>query len=106
MVGYNVQSAVDTKHVRLRPWPRSRDGGRWPGYIWSARELPATMRDRPKQRPLGIIAQAAVIDIGGRILHALFPVTVLSDQNGDHSGRASLYFNNIWRRECQSILIE
>jgi hypothetical protein len=57
----------------------ARRRGRWSGCIWSARELPATIRDRPEQRPLGFVAQAAVIEIGGRILHALFPVTLLSD---------------------------
>jgi hypothetical protein len=57
----------------------ARCRGRWPGCIWSARELPATMRDRPEQRLPGIVAQAAAVEIGGRILHALFPVTLLSD---------------------------
>src|SRR6266852_4369462 len=36
--------------------------GRWLGCIWSAREVLATMRDRPEQRPLGIVAQAAAVE--------------------------------------------
>jgi hypothetical protein len=37
------------------------------------------MRDRSEQRHLGIVVQAAAVEIGGQILRVLFPVALLSD---------------------------